>query len=96
MWQKLWGRIREFFAPSTVHGQLLYRELIVSEYRSVLYAVTSARTLQQLLAARKRIRAFQQLLIESRLELWGRSYVIDLNKLWTAKYEYWKHKARSH
>jgi hypothetical protein len=95
MWKRLWGNICELFAPSDAHSTLLYKELIVSEYRSVLYAIHSARTLRELLDARKRIRAFHQLLIQNRLELWGRSYVVDLNKLWNAKFEYWKNKARS-
>ena len=94
MWKKLWGNICELFAPSDAHGKFLYKEAIVSDHKSVLYAVHNARTLQQLLDARNRIRALQQLLIENRLEFWGRSYIIDLNKLWLAKYEYWKHKAR--
>lgn len=94
MFKKLWGRIRGWFALSDTSGQLLFKELVLSEYRSVLYAVHHAQTLQQLLDARKRVRAFHQLLIENRLELWGRSYITDLNKLWNAKFQYWKNKAR--
>jgi hypothetical protein len=95
MWKKLWGSICELFAPNHQHEQLLYKELIIGEYKSVLYAVQSARNLRELLDARNRIRAFQQLLIQNRLEFWGRIYIVDLNKLWNAKFEYWKNKARS-
>lgn len=94
MWNKLWNRIRGWFTPSNTGGQLLMKELVINEYRSVLYAVHHAQNLQQLLEARKRVRAFHQLLIENRLEFWGRTYVTDLNKLWNAKFQYWKHKAR--
>ena len=96
MWSKLWGRIRGWFAVQSDTGQLVFKELIISEYRSVLYAVHNARTLEQLLEARKRIRTFQQLLIDNRLEFWGRAYTVDLNKLWNVKFQYWKNKARNH
>ena len=95
MLKNLWGRIRDWFVGSSSNSQALYRELIANEYKLILYALHRAHTLQQLMELRKRIREFQQLLIEGRLEYWGRSYVIDLNKLWNAKFRYWKDKARS-
>lgn len=96
MLKKLWSRIQDLFSVDDADNQLLFKELIINEYKSVLYAVHNSTSLQQLLIARKRIRKFQQLLIENNLELWGRTYVTDLNKLWNAKFQYWKDKARNH
>jgi hypothetical protein len=96
MLKNLWYRIRSWFAESTSTNHVLYQELITSEYKSILYALHRAGTLQQLMELRKRIRELQQLLIEGRLEYWGRPHIIDLTKLWNAKFRYWKDKARSH
>jgi hypothetical protein len=95
MLKNLWYRIRRWFLESASSNNILYQELVVNEYKSILYALHRANTLQQLMELRTRIRELQQLLIESRLEYWGRPHIIDLNKLWNAKFKYWKTKARS-
>ena len=95
MVKNLWYRIRNWFTTHGSTNQILYQELALNEYKSILYTLHRADTLQQLMALRSRIRELQQLLIENRLEHWGRTYIIDLNKLWNAKFKYWKAKARS-
>lgn len=95
MLKNLWYRIRNLFSERPGTDQVLYQQLTVTEYKSILYALHRANTLQQLIELRTRIRELQQLLIESRLEYWGRPHIIDLNKLWNAKFRYWKTRARS-
>lgn len=95
MLKKLWGRIRGWFSTDSATTQLMYKELALNEYKSIVYTLRRADTLEKLLDTRKRIRKFQQLLIEGHLEYWGRVYIIDLNKLWNAKYKYWKNRARN-
>jgi hypothetical protein len=93
MWTKLWNRVRNWFEASN-QSNVTYKELILNEYKSVFYAIHHAHNLNQLLAARDRLRKFQQLLIENHLHYWGKHYIIDLTKLWNVKYEYWKNKMR--
>lgn len=95
MLKQLWNRIRGWFEDNTENKELVYKELMINEYKSVLYDLQQAHNLQLLMEVRKRIRNFQQLLIESKLQLWGRNYIIDLNKLWNAKFKYWKNKTRN-
>jgi hypothetical protein len=94
MFKNLWNRIRSWISDNTGSSQVIYKQLIINEYKSVLYAVHRASNLQQLLDVRTRIRNFHQMLIENRLEFWGRPYITDLNKLWNAKFRYWKNKVR--
>jgi hypothetical protein len=95
MLKLLWGRIRNWFDNNT-QSDALYRELILNEYKSVLYAIHHAHNLNDLLASRQRLRNFQQLLIENRLHHWGRPHIIELTQLWNSKYKYWKNKLRKH
>lgn len=95
MFKKLWYRIREWFVAHTSSHQPVFKELVLNEYKSVLYTLHRADTLQKLIEARTRIEKFNQLLKESRLEYWGNTYVVNLSKLWNAKFRYWKEKARS-
>jgi len=95
MLSQFWNRIRNFFTEAENSSTPVYKQLIVNEYNSVLYVIHRAHTLQQLIDARKRLRQFQQLLIENRLELWGRKHTTDLNTLWNAKFIYWKNKQRN-
>ncbi len=95
MLKQLWNRIRGWFEDNTENKELVYKELMINEYKSVLYDLQQAHNLQLLMEVRRRIRNFQQLLIESKLQLWGRNYIIDLNKLWNVKFKYWKNKTRN-
>lgn len=90
MFKELWKRITDYVSPPPV----LYKENLVSEYKLVVKNLQIASSLAELLEVRKQIREFQQLLIQNKSELWGRSYMMDLTKLWNAKYKYWKRKAR--
>ena len=93
MFKALWNRIRNWIETNDT-SEVVYKEFVLNEYKSVLYAIHRADNLNALLAARDRLRDFQQLLIENRVQYWGRQYVIDLTKLWNAKYKYWKNKVR--
>lgn len=93
MFKALWNRIRNWIETNDT-SEVVYKEFVLNEYKSVLYAIHRADNLNALLAARERLRNFQQLLIENRLHHWGRQYVIDLTQLWNAKYKYWKNKVR--
>ncbi len=73
---------------SVLHKQAM------EEYRDTFEAIRSSVSLAALLDSRKKIRKFQQYLIENKIEHWGRQLIIDLNRYWTVKYEYWKKKTR--
>lgn len=72
---------------------LLHKQAM-EEYRSTFEAIRSSQSLAALLDSRKKIRKFQQYLIENQIELWGRQLVVDLNRYWAVKYDYWKKKTR--
>lgn len=95
MFKKLWGRIRNVMSSIPESEVYMSKEMMMNEYRSILYAIHHAQNLQQLLHVRQRIRDFHQLLIESSLETWGRNHVVELNRLWNAKFKYWKSKMRN-
>ncbi len=95
MLDKILDKIRNFFnevSPS-IDVSLLHKQAM-EEYRDTFEAIRNSRSLSSLLDSRKRIRKFQQYLIENQIESWGRQLVIDLNRYWTVKYEYWKKKTR--
>lgn len=96
MFKKLWGRIRNVMSFIPESEVYMSKEMMIAEYRSVLYAIHHAQNLQQLLHVRQRIRDFHQQLIENSLEIWGRKQVVELNRLWNAKFKYWKNKTRNH
>jgi hypothetical protein len=95
MWNALWNSIRNLFSSSTADTPKVTTELMTNEYKSVLYQLHRANDLDQLLKSRKRIRQFQQTLIEYDLHRWGAPYITGLIKLWNAKYGYWKRKVRT-
>lgn len=96
MFKTIWDSIRNYFVPIERTSVATQRDISMEKYRTLANKISSARSLAQLLDTRKELRAFQQHLIEHNLELWGRQLVIDLNRFWTAKFEYWKKKTRSY
>ena len=95
MLDRILDTIRNFFnevSPS-MDVSLLHKQAM-EEYRSTFEAIRSSSSLAALLESRKRIRKFHQYLIENEIEYWGRQLVVDLNRYWTVKYEYWKKKTR--
>jgi hypothetical protein len=95
MLDKILDTIRNFFkdeSPS-ISSSIRHKHAM-EEYRDTFEAIRSSRSLAALLESRKRIRKFQQHLIENEIELWGRQLVVDLNKYWAVKYDYWKKKTR--
>lgn len=94
MFKKIWDNIRDWFGDTRVKEIAEVRAFAKAEYHRLAVMVRSANSLAKLLVVRKEIREFQQYLITNQEEYWGRTLVIDLNKFWTAKYEYWKMKTR--
>lgn len=95
MFRRFWNRIRDIFAVDTTETLRVTKELIIAEYNSVLYELYRADSLETLLKVRRRIRKLHTLMVDSEMEFWGRRYIVHLTKLWNAKFQYWKDKARN-
>ena len=94
MFKKFWDTIRNLFDGNKLKDIAEIRATAMDRYHRIFSVVRKADSLSKLLSARKEIRSFQQYLIENHEEYWGRKLVIDLNKFWMSKYEYWKRKTR--
>lgn len=96
MFKKMWNTFRSYFAHEgkKQDSWAVRRQEILDEYEALVQQLYKADTLAQLLELRKGLREFQQKLITNGIEIRGRPYVMELTKLWNAKYTYWKKKMR--
>lgn len=96
MVKKIWAHIRNFFAEDVTVARSTPQSEAMKIYKDVFNMIRDSHSLAHLLNSRKKLREFHTYLVDNKIELWGRQLVIDLNKYWTVKYEYWKRKTRSH
>jgi len=95
MYKKILGKIRELFFKEERYDTSFRRQCILEEYKLIFEQVRNSEDLTKLLASRKLIRDFQQGIIDIEEESWARQYLMDLHRVWTIKYKYWKrHRGR--
>jgi hypothetical protein len=94
MFTNIFNKISAFFkntfTSSDILTTALKREIIYSRYNSLFSDLKKAKELTQLVTLRKEIQEFKQLTIDRGEEVWARSYVISLVKIWNIKYKSWK------
>lgn len=94
--KKILEYIRNFFKEEATVTLSKQQSEAMEKYKDVFNMIRDSHSLAHLLNSRKKLREFHTYLVDSKMELWGRQLVIDLNKYWSVKYEYWKKKTRSH
>lgn len=95
MYKKILGKIRELFFKEERYDTSLRRQCILEEYKDIFTKIRESNDLTKLLESRKLIREFQQGAIDVGEEQWARQYLMDLHRVWTIKYKYWKrHRGR--
>jgi hypothetical protein len=90
MYKKILGKIRELFFKEERYDTSLRRQCIIEEYKDIFTKIRESNDLTKLLESRKLIRDFQQGTIDVGEEQWSRQYLMDLHRVWTIKYKYWK------
>ena len=96
MFRTIWTHIRNFFKPSNIVLHTNVRTTAMDDYRQIVKDIQNATSLSQLLLARQNIRKLQQYIINNGEEVWGRPFIIDLNKRWKVMYQFWKRKLRGY
>jgi len=90
MYKKILGQIRELFFKEERYDTSLRRQCIIEEYKDIFTKIRESNDLTKLLESRKLIRDFHQGTIDVGEERWARQYLMDLHRVWTIKYKYWK------